>query len=75
MAHKFKMTDDFKRSARGIIIYVITAIVVFPIYHLIKGDFSWEELLSYAMIQIIVAIVIGVFFFFGMQIPEKNDDQ
>jgi hypothetical protein len=69
------MTDDFKRSARGIIIYMITAIVVFPVYHLIKGDFSWEDLLSYAVIQIFVALVIGVFFFVGMQIPEKKDDQ
>ena len=75
MAHKFKMTEDFKRGVRGIIIYVITAMVVFPIYHLIKGDFCWGDLLSYAVIQVIVAFVIGVFFFFGMQIPEKNDDQ
>lgn len=75
MAHKFKMTDDFKRSAKGIIIYVITSLVVFPVLHLIKGDFCWEDFLSYAVIQIIVALVIGVFFFFGMQIPEKNEDQ
>lgn len=72
---KLKMTDDFKRSAKGIIIYLATALVVFPIYHLIKGDFSWKELLSYVVIQIIVALVIGVFFFFGMQIPEKKGDQ
>ena len=74
MAHKCKMTDDFKRAARGIIIYLVTAIVVFPIYHLIKGDFCWEDLLSYAVIQIIVALVVGVFFYFGMQVPKKKDD-
>jgi uncharacterized membrane protein YagU involved in acid resistance len=75
MAQKFKMTEDFKRAAKGIIIYVITTLVFFPLYHLIKGDFSWGETWSYALIQIIVAVVIGLFFFFGMQIPKKNDDQ
>ena len=72
---KFKMTDDFKRSAKGIIIYLATALVVFPVLHLIKGDFCWEDFLSYALILVIVGLVVGVFFFFGMQIPEKNDDQ
>ena len=72
---KLKMTDDFKRSAKGIIIYLATALVVFPIYHLIKGDFCWEELLSYALILVIVGLVVGAFFFFGMQIPEKKGDQ
>ena len=75
MAQKFKMTEDFKRAAKGIIIYVITTLVFFPVYHLIKGDFSWGDTWSYALIQIIVALVIGLFFFFGMQIPEKDDDQ
>ena len=72
---KFKMTDDFKRSAKGIIIYVITALVVFPVLHLIKGDFCWEDFLSYTVILIIVGLAVGAFFFFGMQIPEKKDDQ
>ena len=71
---KFKMTDDFKRSAKGMIIYVITALIVFPVLHLIKGDFCWGDFLSYASILVIVALVVGVFFFFGMQIPEKKDD-
>ena len=75
MAQKFKMTEDFKRAAKGIILYVITTLVFFPVYHLIKGDFSWGDTWSYALIQIIVALVVGLFFFFGMQIPEKNDDQ
>ena len=54
MAQKFKMTEDFKRAAKGIIIYVITTLVFFPVYHLIKGDFSWGDTWSYALIQIIV---------------------
>jgi len=71
---KLKVTDDFKKVAKGILIYVITAIVVFPVLHLIKGDFCWEDELSYACIQLVVAIVVGTLYFFGSQIPEKNDD-
>ena len=71
---KLKMTDDFKKGAKGILAYVITAILVYPILHLIKGDFNWEDTLVYAGLQLTVAIVIGAFFFFGSQIPEKKDD-
>ena len=68
------MTDDFKKIAKGILIYVITAIVVYPVLHLIKGDFNWEDILFNSGIQVVLALVIGAFFFFGSQIPEKKDD-
>ena len=68
------MTDDFKKIAKGILIYVITAIVVYPVLHLIKGDFCWEDMLFNSGIQVVLALVIGAFFFFGSQIPEKKDD-
>ena len=71
---KLKATDDFKKGAKGILAYVIAAIVVYPVLHLIKGDFNWEDTLVYAGLQLAVAIVIGAFFFFGSQIPEKKDD-
>ncbi len=71
---KPRMTDDFKKIAKGILIYVITTLVVYPVLHLIKGDFNWEDTLVYAGLQLAVAIVIGAFFFFGSQIPEKKDD-
>ena len=71
---KLKMTDDFKKGAKGILIYVITAIVVYPVLHLIKGDFDWEDTLLYIGLQLVVAVVVGAFFFFGSQIPEKKDD-
>ena len=71
---KPRMTDDFKKIAKGILIYVITTLVVYPVLHLIKGDFNWEDTLVYAGLQLTVAIVIGAFFFFGSQIPEKKDD-
>ena len=71
---KRRMTDDFKKIAKGILIYVITTLVVYPVLHLIKGDFNWEDTLVYAGLQLAVAIVIGAFFFFGSQSPEKKDD-
>ena len=70
---KLKMTEDFKRASKGMIIYVITATVVFPIFHLIKGDFSWGDTLINAGLNVAIGIVLGVFFFFGFQIPEKDN--
>lgn len=70
---KLKVTEDFKKAARGMVIYVVVSVLCFPVYHLIKGDFSWLDTLQYAGLILLVAIVLGVFFFFGMQIPEKDD--
>ena len=71
---KLKMTDDFKKASKGMIFYVIAAIVVFPIYHLIKGDFDWGDTLGYAGLMVLISLVLAVFFYFGMQVPEKKDD-
>ena len=71
---KLKMTDDFKKGARGLVYYAITAIIVFPIFHLIKGDFDWGDTLINAGLMVLICLVLGVFFYFGMQVPEKNDD-
>lgn len=43
---KYTVTDDFKKGSKGLIAFVITAILAFPILHLIKGDFTWEPFLS-----------------------------
>ncbi len=69
---KFKATEDFKKAARGIVLYLIIAIMVFPVYHLIKGDFCWSDTLINAGLMIGVAALLGVFYFLGMQIPDKN---
>ncbi len=70
---KLKMTDDFKKASKGMVFYAITSIVVFPIIHLIKGDFDWGDTLINAGLMILICLVLGVFFYFGMQVPEKND--
>ena len=71
---KLKMTDDFKKASKGMVFYAITPIVVFPIYHLIKGDFDWGDTLINAGLMVLICIVLGVLFYFGMQVPKKNDD-
>ena len=71
---KLKMTDDFKKGARGILIYMVTAMIVYPVLHLLKGDFNWEDTLLNVCLQLVIAVVIGAFFLFGFQIPEKKDN-
>ena len=71
---KLKMTDDFKKVAKGLVFYAISAIVVFPIFHLIKGDFDWGDALINAGLMILICLVLSIFFYFGMQVPEKKDN-
>ena len=71
---KPKMTEDFKKGAKSMVFYMITAIIVFPMFHLIKGDFTWGDTLINAGLMVLIGLVLGVFFFFGMQVPEKNDN-
>ena len=71
---KLKMTDDFKKASKGMVFYAITSIVVFPIIHLIKGDFDWGDTLINAGLMVVICLVLAVFFYFGMQVPKKNDD-
>ena len=70
-----KMTDDFKKGARGMIIYMVISIIMFPVFHLIKGDFDWGETLINAGLMIAIGLVLGILFFFGMRIPKKKDEE
>ena len=71
---KLRVNDDFKKVAKSMLAYFATAIVVFPIYHLRKGDFCWSDTFLNAAINLAICVVIGSFFFFGMQVPEKKDE-
>ena len=68
---KYQVTDDFKKGVRGIVLFVIVSILVFPVFHLIKGDFCWADFFINAGLNIGIALVLGVFFFFGSQIPKN----
>ena len=41
------------------------------VYHLIKGNADWTEILWVSVGVIITAIVIGIFFILGSSIPKK----
>ena len=58
---KLKATDDFKKGAKGVVYYTIAAIVVFPIFHLIKGDFERGDTLINAGLMILICLVLGIF--------------
>lgn len=66
---KLQITDDFRKAAKGMLIYFVCACVMFPVYHLIKGDLCWEDVLSVWGINAAVCVVVGLFFFLGMQVP------
>ena len=68
---KLKVTNDIKNAMKGIFIYFVSNLVVFPVYHLIKGDFSWGDFFSIVLLNLIICLVIGAFFFVGMQVPEN----
>ena len=68
---KYQVTDDFKKVVRGIVLFVIVSILVFPVFHLIKGDFCWADFFINAGLNIGIALVLGVFFFLGSQIPKN----
>lgn len=40
-----------------------------------KGDFNWSDALLYAGLNLIICLVVGAFFFLGMQPHEKKDEQ
>ena len=71
---KLKVTNDIKNAMKGIFIYFVSNLVVFPVYHLIKGDFSWGDFFSIVLLNLIICLVIGAFFFVGMQVPKKKDE-
>ncbi len=68
---KYQVTDDFKKGIRGIVLFVIVSILVFPVFRLIKGDFCWADFFINAGLNIGIALVLGVFFFFGSRIPKN----
>ncbi len=44
---KYKVTEDFKKIAKGLMVFFLAMQVGFPIYHLIHGDFSREDTIRF----------------------------
>ena len=51
--------------------YTLASVIVFPLFHLAKGNFDWKDTLCYDAIIIAVGIAIGLFFIIGMKTPKK----
>lgn len=66
-----KLSDDQKKLVRSIAIMPICYIAYTIVYHLIKGNADWTEILWVSVGVIITAIVIGIFFILGSSIPKK----
>lgn len=45
-----------------------------PVYHLIKGDFSWTDTFEFALMSFFVTLLMLLIYFFGSQIPEKKKE-
>ena len=66
-----KLSDDQKKLVQSIAIMPICYITYTIVYHLIKGNADWTEILWVSVGVIITAIVIGIFFILGSSIPKK----
>jgi len=71
---KYRVTDDFKKLARGLVVYFLVMQIGYPVFHLIKGDFSWADTFEFAVMSVIVTLILGVIYFFGFQIPGKKNE-
>ena len=66
-----KLSDDQKKIAKSIPIFPICYIAYTIIYHLIKGNADWTDILWLSVGVIVVAIVVGIFYILGSSIPKK----
>lgn len=71
---KYRVTEDFKKIAKGLMVYFLAMQIGFPIYHLIHGDFSWEDTIGFFVMSVVVTLLLGVIYFFGSQIPKKKNE-
>ena len=69
-----KSTDDFKRIAKAIAGYFVIAVLFFPIFHLLRGDFSWRDTLINVGLNLLVAVLLGAIYYFGSHIPKSNQE-
>ena len=56
------------------IIYFFTMQIGYPVYHLIRGDFSWGNTIEFFVMGVIVTLLLGIIFYFGTHIPKKKEE-
>ena len=66
-----KLSDDQKKIAKAFAIYPICYIATIILYHVIKRNADWVDILMQSIIVIVVSIILTLFFIFGSKTPEK----
>lgn len=66
-----KLSNDQRNVIKTMVLFAINCIIVFPVYHLIKGDFCWEDAICYGIGLLVVEALVGLFFVLGLKSPEK----
>lgn len=66
-----KLSKEQKGACKGIALYAVMNCFGLPLIHLFKGDFSWDETLSYVVATIIVAVIFGGLLTIGMRTPKQ----
>lgn len=66
-----KLSNDQRNVIKAMALYALVSIIVFPVYHLIKGNFCWADTLFYGAGILIVEALVGLFFVLGLKSPEK----
>ena len=66
-----KLSDDQKKIAKGLAIYPIATFVTLVVYHLIKGNADWADILLQSITAMVVSILLAILFIFGSKTPEK----
>lgn len=66
-----KLSNDQKKLAKTFIPYTVAFIVGTIIFHLIKGDIDWKEILLLSVVVAIVNALVTVFYVIGANIPKK----
>ena len=66
-----KLSDDQKRIGKALAIYPICYIATIVIYHTIKGNADWEDIVLHSIAAIVVSVLLALFFICGSKTPEK----
>lgn len=66
-----KLSKDQKKMAKYFAISPFIYIAYTVVYHLIKGDVNWMDILWMLLVFIAVNVLLCVFYLLGSKTPEK----
>lgn len=66
-----KLSNDQKKILRAFMIYPICYIPVTILYHMVKGNIDWSDILWQSLSVIVVSMIVAIFLIIGSKTPEK----